>query len=37
MPSGDAETYFMNRLNKVYGSARRAPAQPAGQVGFTFD
>jgi pilus assembly protein CpaC len=37
MPAGDAETYFMNRLNKVYGSARRAPAQPAGQVGFTFD
>ena len=37
MPSGDAETYFMNRLNKVYGSARQAPAQPAGQVGFTFD
>ena len=37
MPSGDAETYFMNRLNKVYGSAAQAPARSAGQVGFTFD
>jgi pilus assembly protein CpaC len=37
MPSGDAEAYFMNRLTRVYGSTAQAPAQRAGQVGFTFD
>lgn len=36
--SNDAETYFLNRLTKVYGSASPVPAgTAAGQVGFTFD
>ena len=36
--SSDAETYFLNRLSKVYGKAAEAPAgTSAGQVGFTFD
>lgn len=36
--ASDAETYFLNRLTKVYGTASPGPgATAAGQVGFTFD
>jgi pilus assembly protein CpaC len=36
--SSDAETYFLNRLTKVYGAASPAAGgSAAGQVGFTFD
>ena len=34
--SNDAETYFLNHLTKVYGTASTVPTSP-GQVGFTFD
>jgi hypothetical protein len=34
----DAEAFFLNRLNKVYGVATPVPGGTAsGQVGFTFD
>jgi pilus assembly protein CpaC len=35
--ANDAQTYFLNRLTKVYGTAGQSPAAAAGQVGFTFD
>jgi pilus assembly protein CpaC len=34
--SNDAQTYFLNHLTKVYGTASTVPVAP-GQVGFTFD
>jgi pilus assembly protein CpaC len=38
MMTGDAETFFMNRLAKVYGTAKHVPARASsGPVGFTFD
>jgi len=34
----DAETYFLNRLTKVYGTEGQVPGGSASaQVGFTFD
>jgi pilus assembly protein CpaC len=35
--SDDAEGYFLNRLNKVYGSEATVPASAAGRVGFEFE
>ncbi len=37
MMANDAESYFLNRLTKVYGTADVSGGADAAQVGFTFD
>ncbi len=37
LTTSDAESYFLNRLTKVYGTKDQVPGGASAQVGFTFD